>query len=286
MELFASEKQQVLDLDCSKELNYCYKIYWPSFGMACGNPTFNELGKVLTKVALEFSCLVLCSPDWGAHGKTEYWRTLLRKLTPTSNQLLDDAIYVSLGSKTPIWNPGWGSMLSVLDGSLAPVSRRDLNPTIVQEIQRESIGCTVDVLKHRLRPRDAVETTRGGDDYFVLDAAAPHTPCHVPNADVVSECGLSKVPSSIHYDDEANHVTFFVQNRVDELENAEYPTQQEAPFLHEGRGAIARGVGPPIVTERVCGLQEKSRRKIAVLSEAYPQVMAVEARVHERCFPA
>ena len=52
--------------------------YWPSFGMAYGNPRFSELGKVLTKVALERSCMVLCSPDWGAHGGNEYWRTLLR----------------------------------------------------------------------------------------------------------------------------------------------------------------------------------------------------------------
>ena len=35
--------------------------------MAYGNPRFSELGKVLTKVALECSRMVLCSPGWGAH---------------------------------------------------------------------------------------------------------------------------------------------------------------------------------------------------------------------------
>ena len=39
--------------------------------MAYGNPRFSELGKVLTKVALERSRMVLCSPDWGAHGGNE-----------------------------------------------------------------------------------------------------------------------------------------------------------------------------------------------------------------------
>ena len=89
--------------------------------MAYGNPRFSELGKVLTKVALERSRMVLCSPDWGAHGGNEYWRTLLDKLTLSSVQLPDDAIYVALDRKTRIGKAGWGSMLSVVDRGLAPV---------------------------------------------------------------------------------------------------------------------------------------------------------------------
>ena len=54
------------------------------------------------------------------------------------------------------------------------------------------------------------------------DAVAPNSPCHVPNPDVVSECGLSELPSSIHSDDETEHDTFFVQTCVEEMENAEY----------------------------------------------------------------
>ena len=34
LELFASDKQHVLDLYCSKGKNCCYKFYWPSFKMA------------------------------------------------------------------------------------------------------------------------------------------------------------------------------------------------------------------------------------------------------------
>ena len=76
VELFASDKQHVLDLFCSKGKKCCYKFYLPSFGMAYGNPRFSELGKVLTKVALERSRMALCSPDWGAHRGNEYSRTL------------------------------------------------------------------------------------------------------------------------------------------------------------------------------------------------------------------
>ena len=52
VELFASDKQHILDLYCSKGQICCYKFYMPSFGMAFGNPRFSELRKVVTKVAL------------------------------------------------------------------------------------------------------------------------------------------------------------------------------------------------------------------------------------------
>ena len=77
--------------------------------MAYGNPRFSELGKVVTKVALEPFRMVVCSPDWGAHGGNEYRRTLLDKLTLTSIQLPDDAIYVPLGRKTPTGNLDGGA---------------------------------------------------------------------------------------------------------------------------------------------------------------------------------
>ena len=221
VELFASDKQHVPDLYCSKGKNCCYKFYWPVFGMACRNPRFSELGKVLTNVALERSRMVLCSPDWGAHGENDYWRTLVDKLTLTSIQLPDDAIYVPLGRKTPIRKAGWGGRASVVDGSLAPVPWEDLKSAMVREIQPESSSYTLDVPKNQLRPRDAVEITRGGDEYVVSDTVAPNSPCRVSNPDVVSECGLSKLPSSIHSDDETEHDAFLVQTCVEEVENAE-----------------------------------------------------------------
>ena len=182
------------------------------------NPGFSELGNV----ALECSRMVLCSPDRGAHGRNEYWRTLLDELTLTSIQLPNDAIYVLLDRKMPFGKPGWGSMLSLVDMSLAPVHWEDPDPAMVQEIQHKSSGCTLDVLTNQLRPRDAVETTPGRDKYVVSDAVAPTPPCRGSNPGVVSGCGLSELPSSIHSDDETEHNAFFVQMCVEEVENAEY----------------------------------------------------------------
>ena len=222
VELFASDKQHVLDLYCSKGKNCSYKFYWPSFGMAYGKPRISELGKVLTKVALECSRMVLCSPDWGARGGNKYWRTLLDRLTISSVQLADEAIYLPLGRKTPIGKPGWGSMLSVVDGGLNSIPWEDLESTRVQAIQRESDGLTLGDLKDGLRPQDAIETIPGGDEYVVINTDAHHSPCRVPVPDGVSECGLSELPSPIHSDNETEHDAFSVQTCVEEVEKAEY----------------------------------------------------------------
>ena len=222
VELFASDMQHVLDLYCSKNKNCSYKFYWPSFGIAYGNPRFSELGKVLTKVALERSCMVLCSPDWGAHGGNEYWRNLLDRLTISSVRSPDEAIDVPLGRKTPIGKPGLGSMLSVVEGGLTSIPWEDLDPTLVQTIQPESDGLALGDLKDRLRPQDAIETTPGGDEYVVTNTNAPNSPRHVPVPDGVSECGLSELPRSILSDDETEHDAFFMQTCVEEVENAEY----------------------------------------------------------------
>ena len=95
VELFASDKQHVPDLYCSKGQNCCYKSYWPSLGIAYRNPRFNEPGKVLTKVALDCSRMVLCSPDRGAHGGNEYWCALLEKLTLTCTTTPSTCLWVA-----------------------------------------------------------------------------------------------------------------------------------------------------------------------------------------------
>ena len=56
----------------------------------------------------------------------------------------------------------------------------------------------------------------------MADTVALNSPCGISNPDVLSECALSELPSSIHSDDETQHEAFFVQTCVEEVENAEY----------------------------------------------------------------
>ena len=111
-------------------------------------------------------------------------------------------------------------MLSVVDGGLTSIPWEDLDPTLVQAIQRESDALALGDLKDRIRPQDAFETIPGGDEYVVTDTNAPNSPCHVPVPHAVSECGLSELPSSIQSDDETEQNAFFVQTCVEEEEKA------------------------------------------------------------------
>ena len=52
-EWFASKEQHMMQLYCSRYLNYAYHLYWRSMGLCYANPPFSQLAKVLTKIALE-----------------------------------------------------------------------------------------------------------------------------------------------------------------------------------------------------------------------------------------
>ena len=121
---------------------------------------------------------------------------------------------------------------------------QDPDSAMVQEIQRESSGFTLDVLTNHLRPRDAVENTPGGDEYVVSDTVAPNSPCCVSNPAVVSESGLSELPSSIHSDDETEHDTFFVQTCVEEVENAKYAAPLKTLLSMRGEEPLDEGLDP------------------------------------------
>ena len=73
---------------------------------------------------------------------------------------------------------------------------------------------------------------------------APNSPCRVPNPDVVSECGLSELPSSIHSDDETEHDAFFVQTCVEEVENADHAAPQKPLLSMRGEEPLDEELDP------------------------------------------
>ena len=66
VELFASKEEHMMQLYCSRYLNNAYRFYWKPMGLCYANPSFSQLAKVLTKIALEGARVVLCTPDGGA----------------------------------------------------------------------------------------------------------------------------------------------------------------------------------------------------------------------------
>ena len=141
-------------------------------------------------------------------------------------------------------------MLSVVDRSLAPVLWEDPDSALVQEIHPESSGYTLDVLKDGLRPRDAGETTSWGDEYVLSDAVAPDIPCHIPNPDVVSECGLSELPNSMRGEepldetlDPRSRLTEYVDSKTRAVTKRlcyARPTGSSWPLKHGSMGDISQ----------------------------------------------
>ena len=76
------------------------------------------------------------------------------------------------------------------------------------------------------------------------DTVAPNSPSRVPNPDVVSECGLSELPSSIHSDDGTEHDAFFVQTCVEEVDNADYAAPQKPLLSMRGEEPVDEELDP------------------------------------------
>ena len=57
-------------------------------------PPFSQLAKVLTKITLEGTRVVLCAPEWGSTGEHAHWKCLLDRMTEGRTKLRDVPIYV------------------------------------------------------------------------------------------------------------------------------------------------------------------------------------------------
>ena len=105
-----------------------------------------------------------------------------------------------------------------------------------------------------------MDTTPGGNEYVMSDTVAPNSPCRVSNPDVVSECGLSELPSSINSDDETEHDAFFVQTCVEEVENAEYAARLKPLLSMRGEEPLDKELDPQ---SRLRDYVDSKRRLVA-----------------------
>ena len=149
VELFPSKEQHMMQLRCARYLNDAYRFYWKSMGLCYANPPFSSLAKVLTKIALEGTRVVLCTPNWGTTGEHAYWRQLLDRMTGERTELPYGPIYVPEDSQETMPAPEWGSFLSIVDGSLNPVTVSHLDQVVLKELMAENRGLTLLDLKKR-----------------------------------------------------------------------------------------------------------------------------------------
>ena len=149
VEWFACKEQHMMQLYCSRYPNNAYRFYWRSMGLCYANPPFSQVAEVLTKNALEGARVILCAPDWGTTGGHTYWRRLLDRMTVGRTELPNGPIYVPVDSQETMPAPEWGSLLSIVDGSLNPVPVSDLDQVVLKELMAVNRGFTLLNLKRR-----------------------------------------------------------------------------------------------------------------------------------------
>ena len=92
--------------------------------------------------------------------------------------------------------------------------------SVVVADPRRSKGYTLKVLRDRLRIHPQVDTTTGGLPYDVPKPCTEDEASSQRGTQVLSDCGLSELPSSIHSEvgDNRLYATFYLQTVMEEVE--------------------------------------------------------------------
>ena len=178
-----------MQLYCSRSLNTAYRFYWRSIGLCYANPPLSRLGKVLTKIGLEGASVVVCTPNWGTTREHAYWRRLPERITVRRTELPNGPIYVPGDSQGTMPAPEWGSLLSIIDGSLDLLPMSDLDQEVRKESMAKNRGLTILDLKKRSE-YSSVTTTSGEFSNEQETRAVP-----TPVAETVDH--LSEITSSM-----------------------------------------------------------------------------------------
>ena len=230
IESFASRKQHIMQLYCSKHLNNASRLFWKAMGLVYANPPFSLLAKVLTKIAYEGGRVVMCTPGWGCSGEHPYWRRMLDRMTVGRVQLPDGPIYVPEDSDTAMQAPEWASFLFIVDGYLNPVPLCDLDQVLLKEVMAENCGLTLSDLKKRSPGHPSATLTGCESPHGYLGPAAVKED---------ADDQLSEISSTIPPVDpscvELKHSAFLAQLLLGEvdLESTSGPTSPFVkPVLH------------------------------------------------------
>ena len=81
----------------------------------------------------------MCTPDRGCSGEQAYWRRMLDRMTVGGVQLPDGPFSMLEDSDTAMQATEWASFLSLVNGSLNPVPRCDLDQVLLKEVMAKIV---------------------------------------------------------------------------------------------------------------------------------------------------
>ena len=146
------------------------------------NPPFSQLSKVVTKVCLEPTRLILVHPDW----VDQYWSPLLREITVSRVQISSGTpIYVSDRTKKPLPSPLWNTQVSLVNTEVKNVSPEKLDPKLVRWLQRTSKNCGFEDLQGEMKKYPKADLTTVEESTQVQVQVVPPPPVVVTSCDHV-----------------------------------------------------------------------------------------------------
>ncbi len=123
----------------------------------CANPPFSQLSRVVTKLCLEPTRMVLVHPDW----QDQYWAPLLRSISVARVEIPSGTpVFESDRSHNPLPAPPWNTHVSIVDTFVKKVPFEQLDPQIVKFLRKTSKNWTFDDLirEQRKYPKFQFET--------------------------------------------------------------------------------------------------------------------------------
>ena len=140
VDLFANHRNFQESLYCTRQ-NSAWRYNWAKLRLnesefLWANPPFSQLDKVLTKLAVEPTRLILVTPDWPG----VYWARLLEKLA-VAQVLVDKGtpLYQGDWDKKPLPSPQWNTLVTLVDSIQNRISVMELNPKLVKWIRKCSL---------------------------------------------------------------------------------------------------------------------------------------------------
>ena len=139
VDMFANHKNHKEALYCTRE-NSAWRYDWSALRKSesevlWANPPFSQLSKVLTKLCLESTKLILVCPDW----QETYFSRILDKISIRRVEIAPGTrVFVSDWDKVPLPSPPWNTLVSLVDTTEKKVHLAELDPKLVRQIQKAS----------------------------------------------------------------------------------------------------------------------------------------------------
>jgi hypothetical protein len=178
VDLFANHQNFQEPKYCTRQNNaffYDWSKLVDDKGLVWCNPPFTQLDRVLTKLALEPTRMVLVCPDWGDC----HWRRLLESMACAQVRVPSGmGLYRSDFNEKPMPPPQWSTIVSVLDSQAKVVPIEQLDPEIVKWVRRKNRGWDFAKLVEEVRkyPRpsfDGMEREVQTDEVFESPPVSP-----------------------------------------------------------------------------------------------------------------